>query len=85
VELPTDRKEVKKIVGRWKATRTKKLRKKFTGSIWGEGGKYKPIRTLTYHHRVIEYVSEEQGPRAWAWNYTEGTPMGAKPRRKPKR
>ncbi len=82
VELPQDRKEAKKVIGRWKTARTKKLRKKFTGSIWGEGSKYKPVRTSKYHRRVFKYVSEEQGPRAWSWNYVQGTPLGAKPRHK---
>lgn len=82
VELPRDRAEVKRIVGRWKAARTPALRKKFKGSIWGEGGKYKPIRTRGHHVEVYDYVAKRQGPRAWAWNFKQGTPLAAKPKKR---
>jgi len=82
VELPKDRKLVKRIAGRWKTARTPKLRKKFKGSIWGEGGKFKPVRTRSHHANAFDYVAKKQGPRAWAWNYEEGTPVAARPRKK---
>jgi hypothetical protein len=32
-------------VGKWKCARTKEVRAALAGSIWGEGGKYKPVKT----------------------------------------
>jgi REP element-mobilizing transposase RayT len=81
VELPRDRATVKRIVGRWKSARTPAVRKWRKGSIWGEGGKYKLVRTVAHQVEAYDYIRRKQGPRAWVWYFKQGTPLGAKPRK----
>ena len=74
VELPRSRKVVKQIVGKWKAARTTKLRRAMRGSIWGEGGKYKPVKNREHLRAAYKYIRDDQGAGAWVWDYRNGVP-----------
>jgi REP element-mobilizing transposase RayT len=79
VELPRLRREAKAIVGRCKCARSARLRKAMPGSIWGEGGKYKPVKTRRQQVRTFGYITDEQGPAAWTWSFRQ--PLPPDPRR----
>jgi len=74
VRLPRSRKRAKRIVGKWKTVRTPALRKALPGRIWGEGGKYKPVKTRDHLRAALKYIRDEQGPGAWVWTYEDGVP-----------
>ncbi len=71
VELPINPAETKRIVGTWKTARTKAIRAELPGSIWGEGGKYKPVKNQAHQHAAYKYIRDEQGPGAWVWTIQE--------------
>jgi hypothetical protein len=77
VRLPRSRKRAKRIVGKWKATRTPALRKALPRRIWGEGGKYKPVKTRDHLRTAFKYIRDEQGPGASVWTYGQGIPEEA--------
>ena len=85
VELPRDRAVVKRVVGRWKTTRTPAVRRRLPGSIWGEGGKYKPVRDRGHQRRAWKYIADEQGSGAWSWCYPNPLPVPPAPRRQRKK
>ncbi|HZN65536.1 MAG TPA: hypothetical protein VFB66_09555 [Tepidisphaeraceae bacterium] len=72
VELPKDRTHVKRIVGKWKCARSKPIRAHLKGSIWAEGGKYKPVRTRSHQLSAYKYIRDDQGPGARVWTCREG-------------
>jgi len=74
VELPKSRKLVNQIVGKWKTARTTKLRRAMRGTIWGEGGKFKPVRNREHLRAAYKYVRDDQGAGAWVWDYRNGVP-----------
>ena len=74
VELPKSRRRAKAIAGTWKTARTSALRKALPGSIWGEGGKYKPVRSRDHLRSAFKYIRDDQGAGAWVWTYHEGVP-----------
>jgi hypothetical protein len=78
VELPRSRKTVARIVGKWKSSRTSALRKEMPGSIWGEGGKYKPVKTRSHLAAAYKYIRDDQGPGARVWDYRGGVPDAVK-------
>jgi hypothetical protein len=79
VELPRLRREAKAIVGKCKCARSPRLRKAMPGSIWGEGGKYKPVKTRRQQIRTFGYITDDQGPGAWTWTFRQ--PLPPDPRR----
>ena len=74
VELPKRRSVLKPIVGKWKAARTQALRREMRGSIWGEGGKYKAVKTKGHLRSAYKYIRDDQGPGASVWDYRQGVP-----------
>ena len=82
VELPKDRKRVNRIVGKWKSARSPTIRATLRGSVWGEGGKFKPVRTRAHQLRVYGYIRDDQGPGARVWTVKDGIlpPKNPKPR-----
>ena len=74
VELPKSRKRLKQVVGKWKAARTTALRREMKGSIWGEGGKYLPVKTRSNLRAAYKYIRDDQGPGAWVWTFRKGVP-----------
>ena len=73
-ELPKSRRVVKQIVGKWKTARTSAVRKELPGSVWGEGGKYKPVKNRAHLRSAFKYIRDDQGKGAWVWTYEEGIP-----------
>ena len=73
-ELPKSPKRVRQTVGKWKAARTTALRRGMKGSIWGEGGKYKPVKTRGHLRAAYTYIRDDQGPGAWVWTFRRGVP-----------
>ena len=74
VELPKKRSKATQTVGKWKTARTAAVRKMLPGSIWGEGGKYKPVRSRDHLRAAYKYIRDEQGEGAWIWTYRQGLP-----------
>jgi hypothetical protein len=74
-ELPQPRRRVVQVVGTWKAARTSAVRKTLPGSIWGEGGKFKPVRNREHLRRAFKYIRDDQGAGAWVWTYRDGVPQ----------
>jgi hypothetical protein len=72
VELPRDSAETRQVVGKWKCARSKLVRARLKGSIWGEGGKYKPVRSRAHQRSAFKYIRDEQGPGARVWTYRDG-------------
>jgi hypothetical protein len=73
-EVPRALNVVKQLVGKWKAARTRALWRAMPGSIWGDGGKYKRVRSKPCLRAAFQYIRDEQGPGAWVWTYREGVP-----------
>ena len=69
VELPVDPARTRRIVGTWKTVRTKATREALPGSIWGEGGKYKPVKDRGHQRAAFKYIRDDQGAGAWVWTY----------------
>src|SRR5688500_15733446 len=82
VELPKDRARAKALVGKWKSARSKALRKELRGSLWGEGGKYKPVRSREHLRSAYRYIRDDQGPGAHVWTYRDAFILPGDPRRK---
>lgn len=74
VELPKARRKVKRIVGKWKSARSPALRKALPGSIWSEGGKYKPVQSRQHLRAAFKYIRDEQGAGASVWTFEQGVP-----------
>jgi hypothetical protein len=74
VRLPRSRTRAKRVVGKWKTTRTPALRKALPGTIWGQGGKYKPVKTRHHLRAAFKYIRDDQGPGAWVWTYEDAVP-----------
>ena len=74
VELPKKRSRAKEAVEKWKTARTPAVRKALPGSIWGEGGKYNPVKSRGHLRTAFKYIRDEQGPGAWVWTYEQGVP-----------
>jgi REP element-mobilizing transposase RayT len=69
VELPIDPAKTRSIVGKWKTVRTRAVRTALPGSIWGEGGKYKPAKDRAHQRAAFKYIRDDQGPVAWVWTF----------------
>ena len=69
VELPVNPAAARRIVGTWKTVRTPALRKALPGSIWGAGGKYKPVKDRGHQRAAFKYIRDDQGPGAWVWTF----------------
>lgn len=80
LELPRDRATVRAVVGTFKCLRTPRLRRAMPGSVWGEGGKYKPVRDRPHLRSAFRYIRDDQGPGAWTWTFRD--PVPSDPRRR---
>ena len=73
-ELPIDPRATKRVVGKWKCARSAIVRDSLPGSIWGAGGKYKPVKTRSHLRAAFKYIRDDQGPGAWVWTIEEPVP-----------
>jgi hypothetical protein len=74
VELPWNLAAAKRVVGAWKTARTPAVRAELPGSIWGEGGSYKPVKTESHRRNAFKYIRDDQGPGAWVWVNEDDAP-----------
>ena len=74
VELPVEPAVTRRIVGTWKTVRTRAGRAELPGSIWGEGGKYKPVVDRDHQVNAFKYIRDDQGRGAWVWTCNGSTP-----------
>jgi REP element-mobilizing transposase RayT len=71
VELPDDRKEIRRIIGEAKRKASVAVRKQMPGSVWAHDGKYEPIDTPGHQVNVYNYIWNKQDD-AWIWSFKEG-------------
>jgi REP element-mobilizing transposase RayT len=68
VELPDDRAEIRRIIGKCKQRASHALRDMLPGSIWSEGGEFKPIKDDSHYANAFDYIRTKQGPDALVWS-----------------
>jgi hypothetical protein len=54
------------------------------GSIWGEGGKYKPVRNREHQRNAFKYIRDDQAVGAWVWTFNGSSEKEKRARRKAK-
>jgi len=69
VELPTDRRSVKRIVGSWKQRASHAVRNRLPGEIWSKSCDPIRVRDREHQQRVYRYVLEHVEQGAWVWSY----------------
>ena len=72
VELPSDRKSTKQIVGTWKQKASHAVREQLPGSIWSKSCDPIMVRDEMHHRRVYDYILNHAKHGAWVWSYQEG-------------
>jgi REP element-mobilizing transposase RayT len=72
VELPDDRKQIKKIVGEAKRKASVAIRKEMPGRVWAHDGKYEPVDTQEHQTNTYFYIWNKQHD-AWIWSFKDGT------------
>jgi hypothetical protein len=71
VELPDDRKEIRRIIGECKRKASVAVRKKLPGRVWAHDGKYDPVNTQEHQRNVYNYIWNKQD-EAWIWSFKDG-------------
>ncbi len=71
VELPDDRAEVRRIIGKCKQRASHAVRHALPGSIWGEGGEYRLVMDDEHYDNAFNYIRTKQGPDALVWSILE--------------
>jgi REP element-mobilizing transposase RayT len=72
VELPDDRPAIRRIIGKCKQRASHVIRDVMPGSIWAEGGEFKPINDDAHYANAFDYIRTKQGPDALVWSILEG-------------
>ena len=72
VELPDDRAQIRRIVGKCKQRASHAVRNYLPGSIWAEGGEFKLVKDDSHHENAFNYIRTKQGPDALVWSVVEG-------------
>ena len=72
VELPTDHKLVKQIVGTWKQKASHAVRDELPGSIWSKSCDPIKIQDQAHHRRVYRYILDHSEQGAWVWSFEKG-------------
>ena len=69
VELPDDRKTVKRMMGSWKQYASHRIRDRLPGRVWANSGD--PIRLYdpTHQRNVFRYILRHAEQGAWVWRY----------------
>ncbi|MGB7157172.1 MAG: hypothetical protein WBD40_03835 [Tepidisphaeraceae bacterium] len=68
VQLPDNRADVRRIIGKCKQRASHALRDVLPGSIWAAGGEYKRIKDRSHHENAFNYIRTKQGPDALVWS-----------------
>ena len=71
VELPSNRKQVKQVVGSWKQKASHAVRHELPGSIWSKSCDPILIKDEQHHHRVYRYILDHEKQGAWVWSYKD--------------
>ena len=71
VELPDDRGEIRRIIGKCKQRASHAVRQFLPGSIWAEGGEYKLVNDDSHYENAFNYICTKQGPDALVWSVLE--------------
>ena len=71
VELPDDKKEIKRIVGESKRKASVAVRKQLPGRVWAHDGKYESVDTPEHQRNVYNYIWNKQAD-AWIWSFKDG-------------
>jgi REP element-mobilizing transposase RayT len=85
VELPDRMPLIRQIAGHAKRHSSRAVKGVLPGSVWGEGGKFKPVRDREHQEAAFGYILYEQGPDAWTWSYRDGSLNGMLGRKRPKK
>ena len=72
VELPDDRGQVRRIIGKCKERASHAVRDFLAGSIWAEGGEYKLVNDDSHYGNAFYYIPTKQEPDALVWSVAEG-------------
>ena len=71
VELPDDKKEIRRIIGECKRKASVAIRKELPGRVWAHDGKYQAVETAEHQQNVYNYIWTKQDD-AWIWSYKDG-------------
>lgn len=69
VELPASRTKTNLIVGNAKRLASRTVKDQMPGSIWSEGGSYKPIANRNHQIETFHYILERQEIGAKVWRF----------------
>ncbi|QNN22362.1 hypothetical protein HED60_08775 [Planctomycetales bacterium ZRK34] len=69
VELPSDRRRVKRLVGTWKQRASHAVRDRLPGEIWSKSCDPIPVRDVQHHRRVYRYILNHAKRGAWTWSF----------------
>jgi len=70
VELPPDRKAIKRIVGLWKQAASHAVRDVLPGRVWSEDCDPQPMRDRAHQLNTFHYIlSHAQRTGAWVWHF----------------
>ena len=71
MQLPVDRKEVKRLVGTWKQKGSHAVRDELPGTIWSKSCDPIRITDRQHHERVFHYILDHAQNGAWVWTYRD--------------
>jgi hypothetical protein len=69
VELDADYHLRRKQIGKCKQKASHAVRSIIPGTIWAEGGEFKPVRDASHLHNVFNYIRTQQEPGAVVWSH----------------
>ena len=72
VELPDDRREIRRIIGKCKQRASHAVRNVLPRSIWAEGGEYKLVKDDSHYGNTFNYIRTKQEPDALVWSIIAG-------------
>ena len=71
VELPGDRKSIRKIVGTWKQAASHAIRERLPGKIWAEDCDPESMKDRNHQRNTFFYILRHGQKDAWTWDYRE--------------
>ena len=71
VEMPDDKKEIRRIFGECKRKASVAVRKELPGRVWAHDGKYESVDTPEHQQNTYNYIWNKQDD-AWIWSFKDG-------------
>jgi len=71
VELPDDRKAVKRVVGSWKQKASHAVRDRMPGTIWSKSCDPIRINDREHHECAFGYILDHARQGAWVWSFRD--------------